>query len=140
MPITPENAAVVMNLDPVKVIAAWPVVMGSATSMSAPCGADDSATFGDTLSSKFLNQYEMLERTRTSERVVNVLAEFVNTLSLRDRHIFTARNLADYLGNDPTPQQELANANGISKPRVCQIEKALAGKCAEYFKKNHLSA
>ena len=140
MSITPENAALIMKLDPAKVIAAWPVVMGSATSLSAPCGTDDAATFGDTLATKNINQFEALARTRKSERVVVALAGFVNTLSLRDRHIFTARNLAEYLGNDPTPQQELATANGVSKPRICQIEKALNRKCAEFMRNSDLSA
>jgi RNA polymerase nonessential primary-like sigma factor len=134
MSITPENAARIMNLDPAKVIAAWPVVMGSATSLSAPCGADDAATFGDTLVSKTIPQDEALIRTRQGERVAQVLAAFVDTLTLRDRHIFQARNLAEYLGNDPTPQQILADANGISKPRVCQIEKGLNRKCAEFLR------
>ena len=68
-----------------------------------------------------------------------MLAEFVNTLSLRDQHIFRSRNLAEYLGNEPVGQAELAAANGISKPRVSQIEKGLNRKCAEFMKNQGLN-
>jgi len=139
MPVTPENAARIMGLDPAKVGAAWAVVTGSATSMSAPSGSEGSATFGDTLASGNPNQFEQLARTRKSEKVVKVLAEFVNTLSLRDQHIFRSRNLAEYLGNEPVGQAELAAANGISKPRVSQIEKGLNRKCAEFMKNQGLN-
>lgn len=138
--VTVANVANSLNIPEGKVLAAWPVVMGNATSLSAPCGSDDAGTFGDTLSSKTLNQFEKLARTRKSEKVAALLTEFVMTLSLRDRHIFEARNLAEYLGNEPVGQQELAIANGISKPRVSQIEKALNRKCAEFLKNNNVSA
>jgi len=133
MSVTPENAAKIMNLDTDSVIAAWPVVFGSATSLSAPCGDENSATFGDTLPSSTLRQDVLVERARQSEAIHAAITEFVNTLTLRDRHIFTSRNLAEYLGNEPVGQFELGEANGISKQRVGQIEKSLASKCMNFL-------
>ena len=135
---TPANVAAHLNIDTDKVSSAWSVVFGSATSMSAPSGSEGSATFGDTLSAKTIRQDEAMDRTRKGERVREALAGFINTLSLRDRHIFESRNLAEFLGNEPMSQATLATINGISKPRVCQIEKALNRKCAEFFKNQGL--
>ena len=107
--------------------------------MSAPVKSEDGTTFGDTLASKYLRQDIAMERTRKSEQIASLLSSFISTLSLRDRHIFEARNLAEYLGNEPMAQATLAQINGISKPRVCQIEKALNRKCAEFFKNNGIT-
>ena len=137
--VNPRNVADRLGLSLSAVREAWAVVFPSATSLSAPVGDSDGATFGDTLVSKNVNQFEALARTRKSEAVRVALAEFANTLTLRDRHIFAHRNLAEFLGNDPTPGAELAEANGISKPRVSQIEKALNRKCAEFLKNKNLT-
>jgi len=137
---TPDTIAEYLKIDASKIASAWAVVFGSATSMSKPAKGDESgATFGDTLTAKVIRQDEALERTRKGEQVREVLAGFVSTLSLRDRHIFESRTLATYLGNEPVPHADLAAANGISKPRVCQIDKALGAKCAAYFTANGLS-
>jgi RNA polymerase sigma factor (sigma-70 family) len=135
----PEAIASYLNLDKKKIAAAWSVVFCRATSMSTPAKGDEKgATFGDTLTSTFLRQDELLDRTRKSEKVAVLLSSFIDTLSLRDRHIFSAHNLAEYLGNERASGEELAIANGISKPRVSQISKALNRKCAEFFKNNDL--
>ena len=131
--VTPANVAAHLNIDANKVSSAWSVVFGSATSMSAPVKSDDGATFGDTLSAKIMRQDEAMDRTRKGEQVRAAIAGFIKTLSIRDRHIFENRNLAEFLGNEPMGQATLASINGISKPRVCQIEKALNRKCAEFF-------
>ncbi len=138
---TPAAIADYLKLDADKISAAWSAVFGTATSMSKPAKGDDNgASFGDTLASNNIPQDVKMDRTRKSERIAVVLSAFVDTLSLRDRHIFSSYNLAEYLGNDRASQEELANANGISKPRVCQISKALNRKCAEFFKNNGLAA
>ena len=137
--VTPDNVAAHLDIDAQKVSSAWSVVFGAATSMSAPVKSEDGATFGDTLASKYLRQDIAMERTRKSEQIASLLSSFISTLSLRDRHIFEARNLAEYLGNEPMAQATLAQINGISKPRVCQIEKALNRKCAEFFKNNGIA-
>lgn len=138
---TPAAIADYLKLDADKISAAWSAVFGTATSMSKPVKGDDKgASFGDTLASNNIPQDVKMDRTRKSERIAVVLSAFVDTLSLRDRHIFSSYNLAEYLGNDRVSQEELANANGISKPRVCQISKALNRKCAEFFKNNGLAA
>ena len=138
---TPTAIADYLKLDADKISAAWSAVFGTATSMSKPAKGDEKgASFGDTLASNNIPQDVKMDRTRKSERIAVVLSAFVDTLSLRDRHIFSSYNLAEYLGNDRASQEELANANGISKPRVCQISKALNRKCAEFFKNNGLAA
>ena len=138
---TPAAIADYLKLDADKISAAWSAVFGTATSMSKPAKGDEKgASFGDTLASNNIPQDVKMDRTRKSERIAVVLSAFVDTLSLRDRHIFSSYNLAEYLGNDRASQEELANANGISKPRVCQISKALNRKCAEFFKNNGLAA
>ena len=137
--ITMESLADYMKLDAGKIADAWAVVFGDATSLSTPCGDGESATFGDTLASGYLRQDVAMERTRKGEQVVKALAAFVDTLSLRDRHIFEARNLAEYMGNEPVGQFELGEANGISKQRVGQIERSLASKCAEFFAKRGIT-
>ena len=136
---TPANVAAHLDIDADKVSSAWSVVFGSATSMSAPVKSEDGATFGDTLASKYMRQDIAMERTRKSENIARVLSSFISTLSLRDRHIFESRNLAEYLGKEPLSQAALAEINGISKPLVCQISKALDRKCAEFFTNNGIS-
>jgi len=133
--VTTETLADHLKIDSDKIADAWAVVFGSATSFSAPCGDEDSATFGDLLASKTIRQDVAMDRARNNERVVEVLAAFVDTLSLRDKHIFRNRNLAEYLGNEPVGQLDLGADNGISKQRVGQIERSLSAKCAEFFKK-----
>ena len=137
--VNPRNIANRLNLSVSAVREAWQIVFPSATSLSTPVGDSDGSTFGDVLPSRNVNQFEALARTRKGEAVQVALAEFTNTLSLRDRHIFVSRNLAEFLGNDPTSGAELAEANGISKPRVSQIEKALNRKCAEFLKNKNLT-
>lgn len=112
-----------------------------AASMSAPVKSDNnSSCFGDTIASKTLRQDIAMERTRKSEKIVVLLAEFCETLSPRDLDIFRSRTLAEFLDKEQVGQQELAQANGISKQRVGQIERALTAKCAEFFKKAGLTA
>ena len=138
--ITIENIADHLKLDADKIADAWAVVFSSATSMSTPVADSDGSTFGDLLSSRELRQDVKLDRVRKSERIASVLSSFISTLSLRDRHIFESRNLAEYLGKDPLSQAVLADINGISKPRVCQISKALDRKCTEFFTNNGVAA
>ena len=138
--ITIENIADHLKLDADKIADAWAVVFSSATSMSTPVGDSDGSTFGDLLSSREIRQDEKLDRVRKSERIARVLSSFISTLSLRDRHIFESRNLAEYLGKEALSQAVLADINGISKPRVCQISKALDRKCAEFFTNNGVTA
>ena len=133
MPITPENAAAVMGLPAHKVIEAWPVVFGDATSLSTPCGDENGATVGDLMPGSAIRQDVLIDRVRQSEAIALAITEFSGTLSLRDRHIFESRNLAEYLGNEPVGQFELGEANGISKQRVGQIERALSAKCAKFM-------
>jgi RNA polymerase sigma factor (sigma-70 family) len=137
--VNPSTVAASLGLPVASVREAWSIVFPSAASLSAPVG-DTGSTFGDLLPSRQIPQDEAMDRTRAGERVVSALSAFVDTLSLRDRHIFRSRNLAEYLGNDPMPQADLAEANGISKPRVCQIEKALNKKCAEFLKSQGFAA
>jgi len=137
--ITPETIADHLKLDADKIADAWAVVFNSATSMSTPVGDSDGSTFGDLLFSREIRQDEKLDRVRKSERIARALSSFISTLSLRDRHIFESRNLAEYLGKDALSQAVLAEINGISKPRVCQIEKALNRKCAEFLANKDLT-
>ncbi len=98
--------------------------------MSKPVHGDDSAaTFGDTLTSNFPSQYKELQ----AKRLRLALAQFVDALSTRDAHIVRDRILAEFLGNDKTGQQEIANELGISKQRVGQIERKLAGSLKEFL-------
>jgi len=116
-------------------------LLAPSKSMSAPVGSEDGkASFGDTLAARSLPQDVKMDRTRKSEAIVVALSQFCDTLSPRDLDIFRSRNLADYLGNEPTGQQEIAEIIGVSKQRVGQIEKALTAKCADFFKNCGLAA
>ena len=136
--VSPRNIANRLNLSVTAVREAWQIVFPSATSLSAPLGDSDGSTFHDVLPSKNINQFEALARHRKSEQIALAIVEFTDALSLRDRHIFVSRNLAEYMGKDPVPQADLAEANGISKPRVCQIEKSLGLKMQSFFTNHDL--
>jgi len=138
--VNPRNIANRLNLSVSAVREAWQIVFPSATSLSTPVGDSDGSTFGDVLPSRNLNQFEALARHRKSEAIQVALANFVGTLSLRDRHIFVSRNLAEYLGNDPTPQADIAEANGISVARVCQIGKNLNVKLQSFLVESDILA
>jgi len=116
-------------------------LLAPSKSMSAPVGSEEGKTsFGDTLAGKNIPQDVKMDRTRKSEAIVVALSQFCDTLSPRDLDIFRSRNLAEYLGNEPTGQQELAEIIGVSKQRVGQIEKALTAKCANFFMNSGLTA
>ena len=138
MKVTPENIAARAALegyadydDAVKALA----LMGnSAVSTSKPVGeSDNAATFGDTLVSKNLNQFDRLERTRKSEKVRVVLAAFAETLKLRDVHIMHARVCSEVFGTERVEQPVLAAELGITKQRVGQIEKKIMQKMQVFF-------
>ena len=125
-----SNIAIALNAKESDVSDALAIVNNNTVSMSKPVHGDDSAaTFGDTLTSNFPSQYKELQ----AKRLRLALAQFVDALSTRDAHIVRDRILAEFLGNDKTGQQEIANELGISKQRVGQIERKLAGSLKEFL-------
>lgn len=138
MDVTRENIATRCALEGYasydEAMQALTLMGNSAVSTSKPVGeSDNAATFGDTLVSENLNQFDKLERTRKSEKVQAVLAAFVGTLKLREIHILNVRICAELQGNEPVGQPELAWELGISKQRVGQIEKKIMQKLQNFF-------
>jgi RNA polymerase sigma-32 factor len=138
LPVNPTTVAERCALEGIadvgEVREAMAILSNSAVSTSAPAGSEGSRmTFGDTLSGKSLNQFEMLERTRKSETVRETVTAFMQTLKLREVHIMQARVCSEMLGNEPEGQQEIAVELGITKQRVGQIEKKLMQKMQSFF-------
>ncbi|MEC9319728.1 MAG: sigma-70 family RNA polymerase sigma factor, partial [Pseudomonadota bacterium] len=136
--VTVENVATRAALEGIadydEVCEAMALMGNSAVSTSKPVGeSDNAATFGDTLVSENLNQFDRLERTRKSEKVRAVLAAFTDTLKLRDVHIMQARVCSEIFGTERVEQPVLAAELGITKQRVGQIEKKIIQKMQVFF-------
>jgi len=106
-----------------------PLITSRAASLTAPIGDSDGATFGDTLPSGSISQHDAMCRTQTSEAILVAVSDFADTLNDRQRAIFTGRVIADYLGSDKAD----ASTFGVTKQRVCQIEKDLTSKLQRHF-------
>lgn len=117
-----------LGLDESEVADIVPLITSRAASLSAPIG-DEGATFGDTLMSGSISQEEAMDRTETSQAILVAVSDFADTLNDRQRAIFTGRVIADYLGNDKAD----ASSFGVTKQRVCQIEKELTKKLQKHF-------
>ena len=126
--VSNEVIARELGLDEAEVADILPLISTRAASLTAPIGSDG-ATFGDTLVSDNLNQFDKLQRTQESENISDLVAEFAESLKPRHREIFLGRILAEYLGKDKLD----ASSFGVTKQRVCQIEKELTKKLQKRF-------
>ena len=127
--VSNEVIARELGLDESEVINILPLISTRAASLTAPMIGSDGATFGDTLVSESLNQFDKLQRTQESENISDLVAEFAESLKPRHREIFLGRILAEYLGKDKLD----ASSFGVTKQRVCQIEKELTKKLQKRF-------
>jgi len=125
-----DNATIAreLGLDESEVADILPLISSRATSLNAPIGTDG-ATFGETLLDDKPNQHEKMQRTQDSEMISVLVAEFAEGLKPRHREIFMGRILAEYLGKDKVD----ASSFGVTKQRVCQIEKELTKKLQKCF-------
>ena len=144
MDVTPENIATRCALEGYasydEAIKALALMGNSAVSTSKPVGESaNAATFGDTLVSENLNQFDKLERTRKSEAVRAALVAFTDTLKLREVHIMQARVCSEIFGTERVEQPVLAAELGISKQRVGQIEKKIIQKMQVFFAEQGLT-
>jgi len=117
-----------LGLDESEVADILPLISSRATSLNAPIGTDG-ATFGETLLDEKPNQHEKMQRTQDSEMISVLVAEFAEGLKPRHREIFMGRIIAEYLGKDKAD----AASFGVTKQRVCQIEKELTKKLQKRF-------
>ena len=117
-----------LGLDESEVADILPLISSRATSLNAPIGTDG-ATFGETLLDDKPNQHEKMQRTQDSEMISVLVAEFAEGLKPRHREIFMGRIIAEYLGKDKAD----AASFGVTKQRVCQIEKELTKKLQKRF-------
>ena len=125
-----DNATIAreLGIDESEVADILPLISSRATSLTAPIGTDG-ATFGDTLVDEKPNQFEKMHRTETSEAILVTVSDFADTLKPRHREIFMGRILAEYLGKEKVD----ASSFGVTKQRVCQIEKELTKKLQKCF-------
>ena len=102
---------------------------------SKPINAEGStvATF---VASEDLLQDERMERTEDSAAIGASIQSFVDGLKARDKEIFIKRIAGEVFGQDSVTAVELADKHGLTKQRVCQIEKELKNKLRSHFSKD----
>jgi RNA polymerase sigma factor (sigma-70 family) len=119
------------------------VVKARSVSMSATASEGDSkSTFGETLVSREMNQYEKLVRTRRGEGVREAMSTFLGAFlptkqrRAQDKYVavFNGRLVALLNGEDALTLEEVAGSLGTSKQRVGQIETELKGALANHVR------
>jgi RNA polymerase sigma-32 factor len=118
-----------LGLDEAEVADILPLISTRAASLSAPVGDSDGSSFGDTLSSGTISQHEAMDRTQQSEIIRELVLGFAEELNKKQRAIYEGRILAEYLGNSKTDSSSF----GVTKQRVCQIEKELSKRLQKRF-------
>ena len=87
-------------------------------SLNAPFRVDGDGEWMDWLVDEIEDQETLLAESEELAKRRGLLAEAMQTLNDRERHILTERRLKD----DPTTLEELSQEYGISRERVRQIE------------------
>ena len=103
-------------------------------SLEKPINAEGStvATF---VADDAIIQDEKMERTQNSEAISASIQSFVEGLKERDKEIFIKRVASDVFGEESVTAIVLAEKHGLTKQRVCQIEKGLKEKLRSHFAK-----
>ncbi len=104
-------------------------------SLEKPINAEGStvATF---VADEAIIQDEKMERTQDTAAIGESIQSFVEGLKERDKEIFIKRIAADVFGQEGVTAVELADKHGLTKQRVCQIEKELKNKLRSHFSKD----
>ena len=124
MDVTPEVIASELGLEVQEVKDILPLLSASATSMEAPVGDANGATFGELMPSGSLSQEETMDRTQAGQDIVCAMSDFADTLNERHADVFRRRILADYLDAEKAAPSDF----GVTKQRISQIEKAVTKK------------
>lgn len=101
-------------------------------SLNAPMRADQDNEWQDRLVDDQVNQEETYAENEELSGRKALLANAMNTLNERERHIFTERRLTD----EPSTLEDLALQYGISRERVRQIEVRAFEKVQAAMKKD----
>lgn len=91
---------------------------GGDASLNAPIGAEGEHEWGDLLPDESQNQEFTVAQNNELTWRRGLLADAMEVLSPRERHILTERRLKD----DPTTLEELAQVYHVSRERIRQIE------------------
>ena len=91
---------------------------GGDASLNAPIGAEGEHEWGDLLPDESQNQEFTVAQNNELTWRRGLLADAMDVLSPRERHILTERRLKD----DPTTLEELAQVYHVSRERIRQIE------------------
>ncbi|MFO1049002.1 MAG: RNA polymerase sigma factor RpoH [Geminicoccaceae bacterium] len=91
---------------------------GGDASLNAPIGAEGEHEWGDLLPDESQNQEVTVAQSNELTWRRGLLANAMEVLSPRERHILTERRLKD----DPTTLEELAQVYHVSRERIRQIE------------------
>lgn len=91
---------------------------GGDASLNAPIGAEGEHEWGDLLPDESQNQEFAVAQNNELTWRRGLLADAMDVLSPRERHILTERRLKD----DPTTLEELAQVYHVSRERIRQIE------------------
>jgi RNA polymerase sigma-32 factor len=104
-------------------------------SLEKPINAEGStvATF---VADDDILQDEKMQRTQDTAAISESIQSFVEGLKERDKEIFIKRIAADVFGQEGVTAVELADKHGLTKQRVCQIEKELKNKLRSHFSKD----
>jgi len=99
-------------------------------SLNAPVGADNAAEAIDFLADESDDQETVLARRQELRLGHKLLAEALDSLDERERHIIAERRLRD----DPVTLEELGQHYGVSRERIRQIENRAFAKLQTHIK------
>ena len=120
-PLTPEAAAEIadaLDVDESEVIAMDQRLGGPDQSLNAPMRSDGEMEWQDRLVEPAENQETVVAEAEEMTKRRELLAEALDRLNDRERHIFVERCLKD----PPSTLDQLSKIYGISRERVRQIE------------------
>lgn len=113
-----EQIANILDVRKDDVVAMNGRLMGRDNSLNTPIGEDGDAERMDLLMDDSPSQDELLEQQQERQRSRTLIAQAMDVLNEREKHIITQRRLVD----DPVTLESLGEHYGLSRERVRQIE------------------